>query len=1802
MQIRHLHLFALVLASCAAGLMPPCAFAADRDWQGTDGDWWKASNWYPNAVPSVADDVYIYTYYPPYLSSGAAKVSFLDVDYSGQLIISGGASLEDKEGDVGYSGYGTVDLSGAGTKWTNSVALFVAGSGLGYVNISSGAMVTSASTVLGDLSGGQGLVSIAGANSVFHTTDGLFVGDAGYGSLSISSGGAAASGYAYVGNLAGSTGSVSVTGTDSYWISGATVVGDEGTGMLLISDGGVVSNNAVEGIQASAGYASTGTGTITITGPGSAYYVSGELMVGESGKGTVTVADGGLLDVGDSGHHYIELAKNAGSQGTLNVGTGGAAGSLSAWGVNGGAGSAKVIFDHNQTFNMSVPLLGSLGVTQIGTGTTILSAANTYTGGTTISAGTLKLGNAGALGTGDVTVGAAGRLDVSEVNYTLGAGRTLSGGGEVLGDLAVAGTLTPGATGAAGRLAVTGGLTLESTSQLFFGLGGTAAGIGYDQIAVTGSLSLGGTLSLSLIDGFEGSIMAANIFDIFTAGSTSGFFTGLTSGGRVLTSDGRGSFQITRTATGIALGDYQFVRSDHSAAILTASDGAADDYLGRAVSLSGNIGLVGAYGDDDKGDNSGSAYVFRNLDTATGTITQSVKLTVSDGAAGDFFGYAAVSLSGNVGLVGADSDNNSGAAYVFRNLDTSTGTITQSAKLTASDRATSDYFGRAVSLSGNIGLVGAYLDDDKGSGSGSAYVFRNLNTVTGTITQNAKLTASDGAAGDYFGYAVSLSKNIGLVGAYRDDDKGSDSGSAYVFRNLDTVTGTITQSAKLLASDGAASDNFGYSVSLSGNIGLVGAYVDDNYKGAAYVFRDLDTATGTITQNVKLIASDGGVNDNFGYSVSLSGNTGLVGAYRNAAYVFRNLDTATGTVSESLKLLASDGAASNAFGYAVSLDGDNFIIGAYGANNNTGKAYNGTVSSMTLLDWGHASRVIDGISFVSKEDWIIGQSFSENIVTLTTGDTANVTSSGKAVFIGQNAGSDRNVLIVDGTLNANTIQIGGEGTTGNTLQIGEGGTVTGNITLNHGTLDVTAAGYTLGAGRTLSGIGEVLGDLTVASTLSPGATGDTGRISITGGLTLASTSQLIFQIGGTGAGSSYDQIAVGGTLALGGGLTLSFTDNFQGNITATDTFDILTAGSTSGFFTGLANGGRILSEDGRGSFMITSTVSGVTLSDYQFIPSVHTAAILTASDRAAYDYFGASVSLSGNIGLVGADHNQFFVSTNSATYVFRNLDTATGTITQNVKLTAAGGTVDDNFGGAVSLSGNIGLIGANFGNGKATHSGAAYVFRNLDTATGTITQSVKLTASDGVASDEFGGAVSLSGNVGLVGADGDDSYKGGAYLFRNLSTATGTITQNAKLTASDGAAGDYFGRSVSLSGSIGLVGAPYDDDRGINAGAAYAFRNLDTATGTITQSVKLTASDGALDDNFGQSVSLSGYIGLAGAWGDDSGRGAAYLFRNLDTATGTITQNAKLTASDRASGDYFGWSVSQSGNIGIVGAYGDDDKGSSSGAAYVFRNLDTATGTIIQNVKLTASDGTAGDSFGYSVSLDSDNFLIGAQGKDSARGKAYSGSVSSMTTLDMGHASREIDGISFVSREDWIIGQTRDANTVTLTAGDTANVTASGKAVYIGQQAGSDNNTLDIAGTLTTTTVYIGSVDGNTGNTLVFESTASFSNISLYLADSNSVLFTGHFTDIGGFLDSFGSHLYVFDDSAWILMTGTNFTGMLDVSYDGTYTSFTANAGAVPEPCTWALIGLGLASLLLRRRRAVRTNGLFHSKSSQVRA
>ena len=361
---------------------------------------------------------------------------------------------------------------------------------------------------------------------------------------------------------------------------------------------------------------------------------------------------------------------------------------------------------------------------------------------------------------------------------------------------------------------------------------------------------------------------------------------------------------------------------------LTASDGAAGDYLGRSVSLDGDTAVVGAAGSDIGGaESQGAVYVFvRSGDT----WTQQVKLTAPDGAAGDEFGFAAA-ISGDTIVVGArfaaiDGINGHGAAYVFvRSGDT----WTEQAKLSAADGASYDEAGFSVAIDGDTVLVGAPFANGS---QGKAYVFTRSGT---DWAFEATLAADDGAASDRFGLALAVEGDTAIAGSPSAQIGANGyQGAAYVFARS---AGAWTLQRKLTGSDSAAFDEFGVSVALDAGTAVVGAHYADvvfSGQGAAYVFvRDGDAWS----EQGKLVSDDAFFGDEFGFSVAISGDTAAVGALfadaggtenEGEAYIFSRTN---GTWSQAAKLFPDAVTMGGEFGIGVALDGDTAVVGAESA-------------------------------------------------------------------------------------------------------------------------------------------------------------------------------------------------------------------------------------------------------------------------------------------------------------------------------------------------------------------------------------------------------------------------------------------------------------------------------------------------------------------------------------------------------------------------------------------------------------------------------------------------------------------------------------------------------------------------------------------------------------------------------------------------------------------------------------------------------------------------------------------------------
>ncbi len=360
---------------------------------------------------------------------------------------------------------------------------------------------------------------------------------------------------------------------------------------------------------------------------------------------------------------------------------------------------------------------------------------------------------------------------------------------------------------------------------------------------------------------------------------------------------------------------------------------------------------------------------------------------------------------------------------------------------------------------------------------------------------------------------------------------------------------------------------------------------------------------------------------------------------------------------------------------------------------------------------------------------------------------------------------------------------------------------------------------------------------------------------------------------------------------------------------------------------------------------------------------------LYAYDWAEGDNLGYAVALSGDAALLGSPNEGSVGFNGGAAYIFTR--SSTGWSDQQ-KLTASDGFAADQFGSAVDISGDTAIVGAWW---KANRIGAAYVFSRSGKLW---SQQQKLTASGGLGDDIFGEAVAVDGDTALVGAPGDDAFRGSAFVFVRSGVSW---TLQSKLLAGDRTVGDQFGWSVSLSGDTALLGAYASNG---NQGAAYVFTR---SNGVWTQQQKLAASDAASDDYFGLKVSLSGESALIGAcYTNDKGpdSGSAYVF----TRSGAVwTQQQKLTASDGLAGDFLGFSLEIADDVALLGAPQDDVGAALNvGSAYVFRRVN---GVWAQEQQLFTKYGINDDLFGHGVSLSGETALIGVPNESSAAGAAY---------------------------------------------------------------------------------------------------------------------------------------------------------------------------------------------------------------------
>ncbi|MDD2790184.1 MAG: FG-GAP repeat protein [Sulfurimonas sp.] len=913
---------------------------------------------------------------------------------------------------------------------------------------------------------------------------------------------------------------------------------------------------------------------------------------------------------------------------------------------------------------------------------------------------------------------------------------------------------------------------------------------------------------------------------------------------------------------------------------------------------------------------SGGSSSTTTVDAAISDVPfQIAKVHANDAEASDGFGVS-VSVSGDYILVGARSGDategnvtNSGAVYLLKKQ--ADGTITQVAKLEASDPELNDKFGESVSMSGDYIVVGAYLEDTNGSDAGSAYLFkRNSDT---NISQLVKFQANDAQAGTQFGNSVSIDGDYIVVGAMFEDtsdDNVSRAGSAYLFkRNSDT---DVSQVAKIQASNTEVDAYFGVSVVIDGDYIAVGAYGEDTTAsgaGSAYIFkRNSDT---NISQIAKIQSDDAESYDNFGISVALDGDYIAVGANgedttasgAGSAYIFkRNSDT---NVSQIAKIQASDAASSDEFGKSLSIDGDYILVGAEYKKSATNDSEAG--NAYLFKRNSDATNDVTQVKKLQAHDIHADDTFG-NAVSM----------SGNTIVVG--------ALYEDPIVND------------------EGSVyVFDMVPLNKP--------YIYNAPASALNFDELFKNSRVVYSFE-GAS-PTGGV-ITYSLSGTDTDKFVFTDNAlsfaetpdyenpvdSGVANDYNITVTATNIASSAvdmNISVKVQDRYYLDIAKLHASD---AASTDYF-------GRSVSMDGDYIVVgtrdkdVNSSVEGWDAGSayvYKKQPdnSVIEIAKLETTDPVLFGYFGASVSISGDYILVGAFGEDAIANDAGSAYLFkRNSDS---NISLLAKLQSSDIEAGDNFGYSVAIDGNYMVIGASSESSTASYAGAAYVFkRNSDT---NISQIAKIQASDPAVQDYFARAVDISGDYIVIGVNQKDSYgtsSGSVYLFKRNSDSD--VSQIGKFSSNDIQTGDEFGVSVAIDGDYIVVGATKEDTTATDAGSVYVFKRNSDSFNDISQIAKMQATDPEIYENFGYSVAIEGNnIAVGIPYENDliSRAGSVYVFyRNSDT-TDDVTLIEKVRPYDPEPAGLFGNAISISGNNIAIGAYSTNGIVSRTGSAYIF--------------------------------------------------------------------------------------------------------------------------------------------------------------------------------------------------------------------------------------------------------------------------
>jgi len=763
-------------------------------------------------------------------------------------------------------------------------------------------------------------------------------------------------------------------------------------------------------------------------------------------------------------------------------------------------------------------------------------------------------------------------------------------------------------------------------------------------------------------------------------------------------------------------------------------------------------------------------------------------------------------------------------------------------------------------------------------------------TIDPLFTKVKKLKASDASPTDSFGYSVGISSDTVVIGAY---EKNTVTGAAYVFERNHGGADNWGEVQKLTASDGKVADYFGQSVGISGDTVVIGAPGRNTGAGAAYVYGRNRGGANNWGEVKILTASDGVSLDSFGQEIAVSGEIIVVGAIgknssAGAAYIHGRNQGGADNWGEVRKLSASDGASDDLFGYSVAVSGGVAVIGARDNDSLKGAAY------VFERDWGGAGNWGE-VRKLTASDGVANDTFG-----ISVGIHADTVVVGASQFL-RNLPEARGAAYI--------------------FRRNQGGAD------NWGQVKI----LTTGEQKRATNFGISVGlraDLIVIGAL--------GRDNTTGGVHVFGRNQ--------GGADNWGEV---GKLTASDGLSFN-SFGFSVRVSG----DTIVAGTNTS--TGAA-------------YIFTNQCGQWAQVQKQM-----------AGDGVPDDSFGNSVSISGDTVVVGAPQKslQAFVATGAA-YIFERNQGGADNWGQVRKLTPGDGQYGVRFGVSVRISGSTVVVGAPLDDSSR---GAAYIYERDQGGPGNWGLMRKLMGNFG----NFGISVGVSGDSIVVGAPFDDSFRGAAFVYERGLGGAGNWGLVRKLLASDGDPDDNFGSTVAISGTTVVVGATAKNSF---TGAVYVYERNQGGADNWGQIRKLTASGGLVNDFYGNSLAISGDVIIVGERGGNNTLiGGAYVHERNQGGPDNWGQVRKLIVRDATGNNLFISSVGISGDTVVVGAH---LRFRDTNSAYVFRRNQGGANNWGQVQALTSSETGVSDAFGVSVGISGDTAVVGTPGKNLGTGVTY---------------------------------------------------------------------------------------------------------------------------------------------------------------------------------------------------------------------